>query len=97
MELGETSFRDKYVYSAAGGKKTCKLINATIYFNKGLLVSSCDRLILTSCFNSTNACVYYIMYSNDTKQVVVSTGPLAQQVLKHLLNNVYYLYIIYTF
>lgn len=37
------------------------------------------------------------MYSNDTKQVVVSPGPLAQQVLKRLLNNVYYLYIIYTF
>lgn len=94
---GDGVRRDKYVYSAAGGKKPCKLINATIYFNKGLLVSSCDRLILTSCFNSTNACVYYIIYSNDAKQVVVSTGPHTQQVLKHLLNNVYYLYIIYAF
>lgn len=64
MELGETSFRDKYVYSAAGGtkkKKTRKLINATTYFSKGSLVCSCDRLVLTSCFNSTNALAKHLL------------------------------------
>lgn len=45
MDLGETSFK---------GKKVLHLNKYNIYFNKGILVCSSDKLILTNCFNTTN-------------------------------------------